>query len=157
MCTLAAPHQLARHRRGRPYRSAGLGGVGGGGAVAELGEDDAAFLVDGAGQHAIAVDDGVVDIGERTARPEPASVMDGGAARDLEPGSAARPRPMVGGVARAGDTVVAEPDLVRGHEDPAAQAFGADSDWGEQVGKARMRIGAGSHGVEAMRGVEDTL
>ena len=136
---LAVPHQLARHRRGRPHRCAGLGGMGGRGAVADLGEDDAAFLVDGAGQHAIAVDDGVVDIDERATGPEPPGVMDGGAAGDLEPGPAARPRPMVGGVARAGDAAVAEPDLVRGHQDPAAKQLRPDPDWREQVRKTRVR------------------
>ena len=88
--------------------------------MAELGEDDAALLVDGAGEHAIAVNDGVVDVRERAAGTEPAGVVDGGAAGDLEPGPAARPGPVVGGVARTGDASVAEADLVRGHKDPAA-------------------------------------
>ena len=125
--------------------------MGGRGAVAELGEDDAAFLVDGAGEHAIAVDDGVVDIGERTARPEPAGVMDGGAAGDLKSGSATRPRPMVGGVARARDVAVAEPDLVRGDQDSAPKAPGAKLDWGEQVRKSEVRRGLGAHIVTPMQ------
>ena len=139
---LAAPHQLAGHRRGRPHRRAGLGGMGGRGAVAELGEDDAAFLVDGAGEHAIAVDDGVVDVGQRAARSQSPGVMDGSAAGDLKPGAAARPRPMVGGVACTGDAAVTEPDLVRGDQDAAPKALRSDLDWREQMRKAGVRCGA---------------
>ena len=153
---LTVPHQLTHYRRGRPDRSAGLGGMAGGGAVAELGEDDPAFLVDSAGENAIAVDDGVVDIGERAARSQSPGVMDGGAAGDLEPSPAARPRPMVGGVARTGDTAVTETDLVRGHQNAATKLFRTNPDRREQMRKVRVSCGLGVHViVKRLKGTPD--
>ena len=65
-------------------------------------------------------------------------LMDGSAAGDLEPGSAARPRTMVGGVARTGNAVVAKPNLVRGDQNPATESPRADLNRREQMRKAGM-------------------